>query len=165
MFKAGDKVRVLDDNQRGRVIGVHKTRVTIVNEFGFEETYSATELIPDKSFEVDSVVIKTESVEKLKTKETNREETKEIDLHIGQLVDSYRNMSNYDMLQIQLAKIKEEMDSAISQKRKKLIFIHGHGKGKLKEEMMALLKKNYKNIKTYDASFRKFNGGATVVEF
>lgn len=158
---------MLDDDQRGEVSKVQKNRITIVNEFGFEESYYSNELILDKKLEVDTVIVKTENTDpkRQNQKKAVKESVKEIDLHIGQLVDSYRNMSNYDMLQVQLNKIIEEMDLAIAQKKKELIFIHGHGTGKLKEEMMKLLKKNYQNAKTRDASFRKFNGGATHVEF
>lgn len=164
MFKIGEKVRVIDDNQNGTVIRIHKNRITIENDFGFEETYNVFELIPDKNMEVGRVVIKNEEIQKKteKTKETDL--AREIDLHIGQLVDSYVNMTNYEMLQIQLDKAKTEMDQAIMQRRKKLVFIHGHGSGKLKSELMKLLKK-YEGIEIYDASFQKFNGGATAVEF
>lgn len=164
MFKTGDKVRVLDDDQKGEVIRIHKNRITILNEFGFEETYNSTELIPDKGFEVETVIPETDEkkTETAKSKEVS--ESKEIDLHIGQLTDSYSNLTNFEMLQIQLGTVKEEMELAISQRRRKLIFIHGHGSGKLKEEMMKLLKK-YRNIEIYDASFRKYKGGATCVEF
>jgi len=164
MFKTGDRVRVLDDDQKGEIIRIHKNRITILNEFGFEETYNSTELIPDKGFEVETVISETDEkkTETAKSKEVSG--PKEIDLHIGQLTDSYSNLTNFEMLQIQLGTVKEEMELAISQRQKKLIFIHGHGSGKLKAEMMKLLKR-YRNIEIYDASFRKYKGGATTVEF
>lgn len=164
MFKTGDKVRVLDDDQKGEVIRIHKNRITILNEFGFEETYNSTELIPDKGFEVETVIRVTDEMQPETVKSKEVSDSKEIDLHIGQLTDSYSNLTHFEMLQIQLDTVKEEMELAISQRRKKLIFIHGHGSGKLKEEMMKLLKK-YRNIEIYDASFRKYKGGASCVEF
>lgn len=165
MFKTGDKVRVLDDDQKGEVIRIHKNRITILNEFGFEETYNSTELIADVVLEIpDSVVLKKEEPKKKTVKKKESDQPKEIDLHFGQLVDSTKGLEDSDKLPIQLKKISEEMNLAISQKQKKLIFIHGHGSGKLKDEMMKILKK-YKNIEIYDASFQKYKGGATTVEF
>ncbi|MGB6093576.1 MAG: Smr/MutS family protein [Moheibacter sp.] len=164
MFKTGDKVRVLDDDQKGEVIRIHKNRITILNEFGFEETYNSTELIPDKGFEVETDIRLSDEMQPETAKSKEVSDSKEIDLHIGQLTDSYSNLTHFEMLQIQLDTVKEEMELAISQRRKKLIFIHGHGSGKLKEEMMKLLKK-YRNIEIYDASFRKYKGGASCVEF
>ncbi len=164
MFKVGDKVKVLDDDQSGVVIRTHKNLITILNDFGFEETYRSTELIADKNLEVGQVLVKKEEITKKEVKSKDNKTVKEIDLHIGQLVDSYANMTNFEMLQIQLNKVRSEIELAKKKKIKKLIFIHGHGKGKLKEELMKVLKK-YENINTYDASFQKYNGGATTVEF
>ncbi|NLN33222.1 MAG: DNA mismatch repair protein, partial [Flavobacteriaceae bacterium] len=57
MFKLGDKVKVIDDNQKGKVIKVQKNLVTILNEFGFEESFFAHELLPDLSLEIGKVII------------------------------------------------------------------------------------------------------------
>lgn len=164
MFNIDDKVKVVDDELKGKIIRIHKNRITILDEYGFEQTYNSSELIPDLFMEVDSIIISTEDKPQKPTKKKIENDTKEVDIHFGQLVDSEKNIDNYEKLRIQLAKIDEEMGLALAQKRKKLIFIHGHGSGKLRGEMMKLLKK-YKGIKIYDASFRKYNGGATVVEF
>jgi dsDNA-specific endonuclease/ATPase MutS2 len=67
------------------------------------------------------------------------------------------------MLQIQLGKVKNEIELAQKEKRKKLIFIHGHGSGKLKSELDKLLS-TYSKLEFYDASFRKYKLGATEVE-
>ena len=164
MFKIGDKVKLIDDDQKGIVRRIHANRITIENEFGFEETYSVHELLFDEFLEIGHVEMDISTEKSTKPKGNPLEEIKEIDLHIGQLVDSYRNLSNYEMLQIQLRTIENEIELAKAEKRKRLVFIHGHGSGKLKEEMMKLLSR-YKGIEVYDASFRKFKGGATEVKF
>lgn len=163
MFQVRDKVRVIDDIHQGVVIQVHKSRITIRNEFGFEETFDAGELILDKSFEVGHVEIPKNPKKKSKPGKKEKLAPKEIDLHIGKLVDFMGNMSNFEMLQIQLQKVKDEMELAQIQNRKKLIFIHGHGSGKLKSELMKILKKY--PVVIYDASYRKYHLGATTVEF
>jgi dsDNA-specific endonuclease/ATPase MutS2 len=162
MFKLGDKVKVIDDNQKGKVIKVQKNLVTILNEFGFEESFFAHELLPDLSLEIGKVIIQEPASLPKKSGVKPLSEPKEVDLHIGQLVDSFAHLSNYEMLQIQLDKVRVEMDLARAEKRSRLIFIHGHGTGKLKKELLKLLSQ-YTKIEVYDASYRKYNGGATEV--
>ena len=163
MFKRGDKIKVIDDNQKGTVIRVHKNQITILNEFGFEEIFHSGELLPDETLEIGKVVVEPNDDKSKKANKIPLSEPKEIDLHIGQLVDSFAGMSNFEMLQIQLQTIENEIELARSEKRNRLIFIHGHGSGKLKQEMMKLLNR-YKGIEIYDASFRKYKLGATEVK-
>ncbi len=163
MFKIGDSVKVIDDDQKGIVVRIHANRITIENEFGFEETYSAHELLPDETMEIGDVKVDFLDQPTVKPKESSQQEIKEIDLHIGQLVDSFQNLSHFEMLQIQLRTIENEIESARAERRNRLIFIHGHGSGKLKEEMMKLLSR-YTGIEVYDASFRKYKLGATEVK-
>lgn len=164
MFKVGDRVKVIDDDQKGIILRIHANRITIETEFGFEESYFTNELLPDLSIEIGEVHSDISDPFPTRPQEIPQQEIKEIDLHIGQLVDSYRNLSHYEMLQIQLQTIKNEIEIARALRRKRLVFIHGHGSGKLKQEMMKLLTQ-YKGIEVYDASFRKFKGGATEVKF
>ncbi len=163
MFHIGDRVKVIDDNQSGVVIGILKNQIIVLNEFGFEEAFYPNELIPDKKLEIGKVEILP--VEKFSRKSEGNplSEIKEIDLHIGQLVDSFIHLTNYEMLQIQLQKIEEEIELARAERRSRIVFIHGHGTGKLKEEMMNLLSR-YTGIEIYDASFRKYKLGATEVK-
>jgi len=163
MFKTGDKIKVIDDNQKGTVIRVHKNQITILNEFGFEESFYPNELLPDETLEIGKVIVEQPEFNSKKKSKNPLSEPKEIDLHIGQLVDSYAQLTNFEMLQIQLNKIKDEIELARAEKRNRLIFIHGHGSGKLKEEMTKLLNR-YKGIEIYDASFRKYKLGATEVK-
>lgn len=162
MFQSGDKVRVLDDNQQGVVLRVHRNRVTILNDHGFEETYDLSELIPDWELSVGDFSKPPEESSGRKTYRHSPDEPREIDLHIGQLVDYPSGLSNFDMLQIQLNKVRSEIDQARKERRNRLIFIHGHGSGKLREELHRLLN-SYSRLEFYDASFRKYKLGATEV--
>ncbi|MET3730973.1 hypothetical protein [Moheibacter stercoris] len=163
MFKKGDRIRVIDDNQKGQILKIQADTIIVLNEFGFEEEFSPSELILDESFQVEKVEISPDDISTKKQKKLALSEVKEIDLHIGQLVDSFANMSNYEMLQIQMRKVEEEILLARTEGRSKLIFIHGHGSGKLKEEMMKLLTR-FSGLEIYDASFRKYKLGATEVK-
>ena len=163
MFQIGDKVKVIDDNQSGTVIGIRKNQIIVLNEFGFEESFHLNELIPDEKLEIGKVEVFPTEKSSRKTEGNPLSEVKEIDLHIGQLVDSFIHLTHYEMLQIQLQKVEEEIELARTERRSRLVFIHGHGSGKLKEELMKLLNR-YKGIEVYDASFRKYKLGATEVK-
>lgn len=50
-YKIGDKIKVIDDDTKGVVLHVYENEVVIENEFGFEETYSPNEILPDVNLE------------------------------------------------------------------------------------------------------------------
>lgn len=162
VFKIGDKIKVIDDNQSGVVVRTAKSQITILNEFGFEETFHSTELIIFEDLKIEDFKAQPES-KKPKSKPHQSDEPKEIDLHIGQLVDYTSGMSNYEMLQIQLRKVIHEIDLARIERRNRIVFIHGHGSGKLREELHKLLESQAR-LEYYDASFRKYKLGATEVK-
>jgi len=87
---------------------------------------------------------------------------KEVDLHIEELIDSTKGLSNYEMLNIQLERFEKELDSAIENNFRKIIFIHGVGNGRLKQEIQAILRKT-KNVSYHDAPFKEYGFGATQV--
>ena len=88
----------------------------------------------------------------------------EVDLHIHELLDSTNGLSNKEMLDYQMKKFREEMDKAIaSYEVKKIIFIHGHGNGVLKQELRKELSSKYKKYYFQDASFQEYGFGATMV--
>jgi hypothetical protein len=86
----------------------------------------------------------------------------EIDLHIEKLVDSYSGMSNAEIVQIQLNAAQDKLDKSILKGLHRLVLIHGVGNGRLKSEIIKLLK-SYYDIKFEDASFKKYGAGATMV--
>jgi DNA-nicking Smr family endonuclease len=55
------------------------------------------------------------------------------------------------------------MDAAISHRIKKVIFIHGVGKGTLKQEIIHALK-DYDHIRHFDAPLKRYGFGALTVE-
>jgi len=92
------------------------------------------------------------------------ENEKEIDLHIEELVRDFSGMANAEMLQVQMSRFSKEMDTAISRHFKKIVFIHGVGNGKLKNEIRKELR-NYQGVAFRDADNRKYGSGATEVIF
>jgi len=87
---------------------------------------------------------------------------KEIDLHIENLLDSHKGMTNAQIIQYQLRVFQKELEAAISNSFYKIVFIHGVGNGRLKQEILAILR-NYPELKVQDASFKKYGFGATEV--
>ncbi len=92
-------------------------------------------------------------------------ELKEVDLHIEQLVDQVSGLSGKDILDIQMERFRSEMESAIKDGTRKLVFIHGIGQGTLKNELRRELGSRYKKVVIQDASFKEYGYGATMVIF
>lgn len=87
----------------------------------------------------------------------------EIDLHIHELLDNFNNLSNAEMVTVQMNKFNEEMGKAIKSDVKKIVFIHGVGNGTLKNELRRELQRKYSKYTMQDASFREYGYGATMV--
>ncbi|MCD6016881.1 MAG: hypothetical protein K0S53_2 [Bacteroidetes bacterium] len=88
--------------------------------------------------------------------------TREIDLHIEELVDSHSGLTNAQILNIQLERFEREMEHCLSNGIKKLIAIHGVGNGKLKQEIIGILK-SIDGISYHDASYKNYGFGATEI--
>jgi hypothetical protein len=101
-------------------------------------------------------------VSKASLKNTLEKQEKEFDLHIEELIENHNGMSNVEIMDYQLFIFKKELEKAIDSKFKKIIFIHGIGNGRLKSEILKILK-TYKKIEFQDASYQKYGFGATEV--
>lgn len=88
---------------------------------------------------------------------------KEVDLHIEELIDSVRGMSNAEILRVQLQHFQRELEDAIASRMKRVTFIHGIGNGVLKGEIRKLLAR-YDGIRYFDAPYQRYGFGATEVE-
>ncbi|HAX95116.1 MAG TPA: hypothetical protein DCY35_01125 [Prolixibacteraceae bacterium] len=88
---------------------------------------------------------------------------KEVDLHIQELLDETQNLESKDILEIQMNRFRFEMENAIQNGTKRIVFIHGVGQGTLKNELRRELTNRYKKYDFQDASFREYGYGATMV--
>jgi len=86
-----------------------------------------------------------------------------VDLHIHELIEDERGMSNQEILDIQMDYFRRKLNDAIKRRIKSITFIHGVGNGRLKLELRKELDYQYKNYKYQDASFAEFGYGATMV--
>ena len=87
----------------------------------------------------------------------------EIDLHIDQLLDSTKGLSNTDIINVQLDAFRKAMEENKTKKGQKIVFIHGKGEGVLRNAILSELKAKYKDFPVQDASFREYGFGATMV--
>ncbi len=163
---------------------VNETLKIKANKFFRDNSYKTNDFFHDKAVLIP--VIKSEleiQMENLTKKETihilkekgefaaakPKEKTQkksdiiEVDLHIHELLDDIRGLSNGDMLKVQTDRFYAVMEENIKNKGQKIVFIHGIGNGTLKHEVRRLLNTRYKKHNFQDASFREYGYGATMV--
>ncbi len=97
------------------------------------------------------------------SKSHKRISTEEIDIHIEELVDDYRQLSNGEIVSIQLDAVSSKIEHCLKHRIGELVVIHGRGSGTLREEVRRLIK-SY-GLTYSDGSFQKYGAGATLVEF
>lgn len=110
--------------------------------------------------------VKTPEIKKNKKQQllSDYDISKEIDLHIEHLTGDSLNMTNSEMLALQINTFRKEMDNAIIKNYKQLIFIHGIGNGVLRNAIMNEIK-NYADIKVFMANQAKYGTGALEIRF
>lgn len=175
MLNKGDVVSVLDEDLKGIVVNIIGDIVTIETTEGFELQFTINELIKIEtdtvlranvftSSTLEEAVSQKESSKKksIKIKPKERfQPTLEVDLHIHQLTNSVKGMTNHDMLTLQLDTAKRQLEFAIRKRIQKVVFIHGKGDGILKLELEYLFGRY--NVKFYEANYQKYGLGATEV--
>ena len=87
----------------------------------------------------------------------------EIDLHIDSLLDDTQGMGNSEILNYQLDKFREVMETYKNKREQKIVFIHGKGDGVLRKAIIDELKRKYSHCRYPDASFQEYGFGATMV--
>lgn len=89
----------------------------------------------------------------------------ELDLHIEQLIENVKGLTNAEMLTIQLHELGKYLQLAISHKQDKMVVIHGVGKGVLRSEVQRLLKENIFTDKVESGWQAGYGFGATIAYF
>lgn len=95
--------------------------------------------------------------------ESFRNQTIEVDLHIGALLDNTTGMDNGAMLRYQLEVFRRTMQDYKNCLGQKIIFIHGKGEGVLRKSIIDELRLRYPHCEWQDASFQQYGFGATEV--
>lgn len=139
MIQVGDKVTFLNEVGSGVVTEILNDQYALVeNEDGFDEKHLIAELVLEKSEKeyrldgleyVESVKEKIDAERKYERLEEFEKKTKglvsyvedemEVDLHIEELIDSHHGMSNAEILNVQMANFKRQLNIAIRRRVKK----------------------------------------------
>lgn len=89
----------------------------------------------------------------------------ELDLHIEMLVKEWRGLKNIEILAIQLNEFVHYLELAIVHHQHSMIVIHGVGKGKLKEEIHAILRDTPEVERFVNEYHPRYGYGATEIFF
>jgi len=174
-MKTGDRVSAIDDTVSGVITRIEGRVITILTDDDFELEYSEKELIIVENLisedmlnfdQISGIITEKEEKRPKRAKKVRSRDRNlppmEVDLHIHQLVNNHKRMSNYDMLTLQLDTAKRQLDFAISKRIQRIVFIHGLGEGVLRAELEFLFSR-YDNLKFYDADFQKYGQGGVEV--
>jgi len=108
-------------------------------------------------------VIQEKDVPQVVVKKAEAPDLVEVDLHIHELLEDTRGLANHEMLEVQLGRFRNELETAIANGTRRIVFIHGVGNGTLKQELRQELSTKYKKYYFQDASFKEYGYGATMV--
>jgi len=87
----------------------------------------------------------------------------EIDLHAEKLEEIHAGMNAHEIFEIQFKKFHTCLENAIAMNKEKIIFVHGVGKGKLKEKIHKALSMHTEVDFYEEAQKEKYGYGATSV--
>lgn len=176
-LQVGDKVSFLNEPGSGIILKLTaKGKAVVETDLGLEIEYPLKYLVPlagaedyalhhaDEIRFIKAKIAGEKKAKKSKNTPAPKEKILEIDLHIYELVDNHKNLSNGEMLRIQIRTLKRKLAEAFRKDADKLIVIHGVGEGVLKMEVRNELR-HYENIEYSDADYRQYGYGATEIRF
>ena len=184
-IKAGDKVKLVDENYEGVVKEVRaENRLIITCTDGFDYEVSSSDVLVVEGADNQRYIIDDGELEKkvtqklslkkseikskgvlssyLQSKKYTYEATLEIDLHLEELVEFPQKLDDWQKLHTQMQHVKTCLNAALEKNIRKIIFIHGVGTGVLKTELRNYLA-DFSNLIVKDADYREYGMGATEV--
>ena len=135
---------------------------TIENQIFHSDFFTESQYIQNTDIEK-QIKIKNDNAVKKQSKRRRDNDLIEVDLHIHEIIDDTTGLSNTEMLTIQLNHFQKELEHAIANNVRRIVFIHGKGKGVLKNAVLEKLRKEYPHLQYQDASFQEYGFGATMV--
>ena len=100
---------------------------------------------------------------KAATPPVGRDEPLVIDLHASELLETTAGMSSADIHDYQREFFHRTMREHLSERGRKIVFIHGKGDGVLRASIERELRHKYPKCRFQDASFQEYGYGATLV--
>lgn len=179
-IKVGNSVFVIDEDLSGTVTGLDGNRVTFECEDGFEYTYFKDQLIVLDGDGKATHEVKAYQAEKEKSYsnawavEHNptsffeerikfKGKKPEFDLHIEVIAPEAKFSTKHEALLFQLDFVRHVIHLAYRRRVPRLVFVHGVGKGVLRDQLREMLTNDYPNIEFLDGPYTKFGDGATEV--
>lgn len=164
-FQTGDRVSFIDEAGVYIVIAVDGIKLTVVDEFGFERTCSQAEvvLVDKKQFDKIEVDPYQEEIQSKIVRPTRKKKhIPIIDLHMENLIDSHKHMSNHEIVMFQIDYFTSKLNGLIKNGVKELVVVHGIGTGKLKSEVRFVLN-GYPKLEFMDDHYASYGVGATRI--
>lgn len=166
-IQKGAKVRLIDEDFEGKVVKVKETTLIFVCSDGFEHEYPINKVVvankqpwfDEAISDIDTEVEVSASMENQQADRNKKSPV--IDLHLHELIAIESGLTSHDKLQIQLREFKNQLALARKRKVRKIIFIHGVGSGRLRQELEQQLQSEKCDF--HDASYAEFGGGAIEV--
>ena len=191
-IKKGSEVKFLNDVGGGIVLEVFSDgTANVVGEDGFDMKYNLKELMlvneniteqeeeynnklpdlaqiiaQDVNEERQKLIQKDFEVKYANVRATNQQRRGEhmvIDLHIHELIEDQSGLQDRTKLDVQLNHFERMMRIAGEQRVKRVIFIHGVGKGVLRNQIRTRLDSYYPDCTVRDANPREYGAGATEI--
>ncbi len=88
-----------------------------------------------------------------------------VDLHIEKLTDSWKHLSNFEILSLQLKAFEKYYQLALSHYQPSLVVIHGVGEGKLRDEIHDILRLKNEVKSFVNQDHHLYGYGATEIFF
>ncbi|MCF8257525.1 MAG: DUF2027 domain-containing protein [Flavobacteriales bacterium] len=85
----------------------------------------------------------------------------EVDIHIEELTTEHRKWTPHEMLIYQRGHVQRHIERGLKDGLLSITFIHGIGKGRLRDEVLAMAAEY--GLRCEAGAFHKYKGGATVV--
>lgn len=168
--KIGEELIVIDDNLKGIVVSFNDDEVVLACDDGFDYEFKLHEVYR-KGADGKTEHQKRKTTLSIPKKEKRKENLQSLihfdvknpvfDLHLEAFDTDKEFANDYDKLLFQLSCVREILRLANQKRVRKLVLIHGVGKGRLRNEIHTLLKQEYPSIEYLDGSYQKYGVGAT----
>lgn len=169
-WEPGARVSYLNEAGGGTLVSIQEDIAKVLDDDGFERPFSLDSLvlvIPEAEEKMSSGEVSDKDRVHRSHKmpgERLSKEVYEVDLHMTELLEFDSHLSDHDKLQHQLRVAKHQVEKARQSGYKKVVLIHGVGKGVLKEKLLEMLN-GMPKLEYHDGNMQKYGVGATEVVF
>ena len=193
-FSVGDRVRFLHQSGEGTVLSVEEGGVTLLVEDGdgFPMRFPSRECLPVPNAAEEARAYASKDITKGELLERNvdehvlkasqrdfdvkyrnpdatnmrkRDEHMEVDLHYHAITGARDGASPHEMLSLQMDHFDRMMRRAEEKRIPRIIFIHGVGQGRLRQEIRDALQAYWPHCHCREGDPRMYGHGATEVRF